>query len=266
MRHGAAAHGPRAGIGRTMAKGLVWATSLPTRLIPQSPVKEAIKLRLLAFQNHLPWRLQVNPGETAIQVGTPNPRTVGRFSRGVGAAGRVIIVEAEPGNAERLRQSLPGLPYPNVTIVNTAIFSSKGRMRLVLSPFKGDHKIAVDGILHDNDYRPENTYEQSVEVETDTLDGIVDSLGLRRVDFVSITINGAEIEALKGAERLLERRPLRIYVKAHARHADGTPINETIMAMLRARGFTVCRTRGEPAAGTNPQWTMRDGDVYGFKF
>jgi len=252
---------------RTVAKGFVWATAFPCRLIPQSPVKEAIKVRLLAFQNHLPWRLQVNPGETAVQIGTPNPRTVSRYSKAVGPRGRVVIVEAEPGNAERLRQALPALPYPNVTIVPKGAWREPGRMRLVLSPHKGDHKIPVDGIVHDNDFRPENTYEQSVEVDVDTLDNIVRAEGLERVDFVSITVNGAEIEVLKGCEELLKRRPLRVYVKAHARHADGgRPINEPIMAMLRARGFTVCRTAGEPAAGTNPEWRVREGDVYGFKF
>lgn len=260
------AHRGRSRLARTAARGFVWATSFPCRLLPQSRVKEAIKVRLLGFQNHLPWRLQINSGETAIQVGTPNPRTVFRYSKAAGPKGRVVIVEAEPSNVERLRQALPRLPHPNVTIVPKGAWSERGRLRLVLSPYNGDHKLPVPGIVHDNDYRPENTYERSVEIDVDTLDNIVHEARLERIDFISITVNGAEIEVLKGCGEVLARRPLRVYVKAHARHADGTPINQTIMTMLRARGFAVHRTAGEPAVGTNLDWTVREGDVYAFKF
>ncbi len=265
MGLGATAGAAGSRLARHAAKTLVWAVSIPCALLPESPVKEAIRIRLLHFQNNVPWRLQVGRGETAIQVGTPNPRTVRRYSKRVGATGRVVVVEAEPGNAERLRRALAGMPHPNVTIVQKGAWSEQGRLRLVLSPHHGDNKIPVPGIAHDNDYRPENTYERSVEIEVDTLDNIVRSEGLDRVDYVSITVNGAEIEVLKGCEALLTRRPLRCFVKAHARQSDGRPINEAIMAMLRARGFTVHRTAGEPAAGTNPDWTVREGDVYAFK-
>ena len=256
---------PRFGVAHTMARSLVWALSIPCRHLPQSALKERIKVATLRVQNHLPWRLQVNGGETAIQVGTPNPRTVARYSKSVGPGGRVVVVEAEPSNVERLRQALPTLPHPNVTVVHRGAWSEKGTLRLVLSPYKGDHKFPVAGIVHDNDYRPENTYEESVEVDVDTIDNIVHAHGLERVDFVSITVNGAEIEVLKGCEEILGRRPMRIYVKAHARHATGAPISESIMAMLRARGFTVIRTVGERAVGTHPEWTVREGDVYGYK-
>ncbi len=242
----------------------MWAAAFPCRFLPESRVKEAIKLAMLRVQNHVPWRLQVASGQTAIQVGTPNPRTMNRYSKSVGPRGRVLIVEAEPDNVERLRRALPGLPHPNVTIVAKGAWSAPGRLRLVLSPHKADHKFPVPGIAHDNDHRPENTYERSVEVEVDTLDNIVRAAGLEHVDFVSVTVNGAEIEVLKGCEEILKRRPLKLFVKAHARQADGTPINEAVMAMLRARGFTVCRTAGEPAVGTSPDWRVREGDVYAF--
>lgn len=261
----AGARSPRSGVAHTIARSLVWALSIPCRHIPQSALKERIKVAMLRVQNHLPWRLQVNRGETAMQIGTPNPRTVSRYSKSVGPTGRVVIVEAEPGNVERLRKALPTLPHRNVAIVHRGAWSEKGTLRLVLSPYKGDHKFPVSGIVHDNDYRPENTYDESVEVDVDTVDNIARAHGLERVDFVSITVNGAEIEVLKGCDEILGRRPMRIYVKAHARHATGSPINETIMAMLRARGFTVMRTAGERAVGTNPEWTVREGDVYGYK-
>jgi FkbM family methyltransferase len=256
--------------GRRLVRGvirkIVRGAAVPFRYLPESPAKEAIKVALLKIDNNLPYALHVNAGETAIQVGTPNPRTMIEYSRAVGARGRVIIIEAEPDNVERLRRAFPALPYRNVTIVAKGAWSAKGRLPLLLSPHSGDHKFAVPGISHDNDYRPENTYERSIDVQVDTLDSIVRAEGLARVDFVSITVNGAEMEVLKGADEVLARRGLRLWVKGHPRQADGRPINEAIIALLSARGFTAHRTAGEPAVGAHPRWRVREGDVYAFKF
>ena len=255
--------------GRRVARGVtrrvVRGVARPLRYLPESSVKEAIRVALLKVDNSLPYALHVNPGDTAIQVGTPNVRTMYEYSAAVGRHGRAVIIEAEPSNVERLRAAVASLPHPNVRIVAKGAWRTKGRLALSLSPHRGDHKFAVPGIRHDNDDRPGNTYERSVEVDVDTLDAIIGDEGLDRVDFVNITVNGAELEVLKGAEELLRRRPLRLWIKGHARQADGRPINEALIAMLTARGFTARRTAGEPAIGAKPEWRMREGDVYAYK-
>jgi hypothetical protein len=133
------------------------------------------------------------------------------------------------------------------------------------SPHPEDHKIAAEGIIHDNDFRPENTYEDQVAIPVDTIDNIMAEAGLDHVDYLDVKVNGAELEVLKGSERALRSPSIRVFAKAHARYEDGTPINRDILAFLADHGLEAIVTRGEPAVGTNPNWTVRDGDVFGYR-
>ena len=48
------------------------------------------------------------------------------------------------------------------------------------------------------------------------------------IDYLSVTVNGAELEVLKGAEALLRSAPshARIYAKGHALDNAGEPIHQ----------------------------------------
>jgi hypothetical protein len=72
-----------------------------------------------------------------------------------------------------------------------------------------------------------------------SLDDVVAELGLAKVDAVSITINGAEPDALAGAFRLLrEMRPIRI-VAAGWYQRNGTTVGTLASSILRAAGLRV---------------------------
>jgi len=44
-------------------------------------------------------------------------------------------------------------------------------------------------------------------VTADKIDNILDSIGISKIDFVRIQVNGAEIEVLKGMSKTLENYP-----------------------------------------------------------
>jgi len=57
-------------------------------------------------------------------------------------------------------------------------------------------------------------------VKTETLDGLVSRLGLRRVDFLKMDVEGAEVEILRKGRRTLERTR-KIAVAAYHRWRGG---------------------------------------------
>jgi FkbM family methyltransferase len=75
------------------------------------------------------------------------------------------------------------------------------------------------------------SFEEALEidVETDTLDNIVDEAGLDTVDFVKIDVEGAEGLVVKGAERTLR--------KARALLIEIWPENTWIISYLQALGY-----------------------------
>lgn len=240
----------------------------PIRYIPFPKLKHKLCLVVLGKQNSLPLYLGVARGNTAVQVGTPNTRTLNRLSRLVGQNGSVVIVEAEPSNAARLRAEVLKRAIDNVHVVSKGAWSSKGNITLNKSDeFDGDHKIEVPNVCMDNDFRTE--YEGKVEIEVDTVDNILSGLDLAEINYLSITVNGAEHEVLKGSvETLRQSSNIRVFSKGHARQGDantGEPINVPISNLLEELGYSVTVTRGEKSTADIDSWKYRDGDVFGWK-
>ena len=125
----------------------------PARFLPEGRLKNAVRLRLLTFQNSCPKFLMANRGDIAIQVGTPKPSTMRQLSRYAGRRGRVVIIEADPGNAATLMGAMRSLRHQNVRIIPKGAWSSRTRLTLSRSPDPAAHKIAVAGI---NCYVPED--------------------------------------------------------------------------------------------------------------
>ena len=79
-----------------------------------------------------------------------------------------------------------------------------------------------------------------VEVEVDTLDNILGELGIKKVDFIKMNIEGAEVEVLKGMEEVL-KNDVRLAIAAH-HSVNGKPTDETIELQLKQRGFEIYAT------------------------
>ena len=238
------------------------------RFIPVSKLKHKMCLWILRHRNSLPLYLVVYPGDTAVQVGTPNLITVKRFSRLVGKKGCVVIVEADPGNADKLKKGIEQSNITNVSIVGKGAWSSKTTLLFHKSDdFDGDHKLDVPGICIDNDYR--TNYEEQIEIEVDTVDNILHGLEVTDVNYLSITVNGAEEEVLKGCLGLVkDAKNLKIFSKGHARIGDpeaGEPINVPITKYLRENGLMTMLTCGEKSTAGIEEWKVRDGDVFAWK-
>jgi FkbM family methyltransferase len=218
-----------------------------------------------SLRNSLPAFIMVNRDDRVIQVGSANVSTMRNYSKCVGPDGCVMIIEPEPENVSKLRLAMENLKYRNVIIVPKGAWYKKATVQLSLSPNKGDHKIEVPGIRMDNDFRPENTYEKKVEIEVDTIDEILREYGLKNIHFMNVTVNGAELEVLKGSQEVLKNKCLRLWVKGHALLESGDPLNKLVAPFLDEHGFSTCITARQPAVGNNPEWQTRAGDVYAYR-
>lgn len=234
-------------------------------LIGEGNFKQRIRLVCFRIRNSLPACLMVNKGDTVVQVGTPNAQTMQHYCDLVGADGRLVIIEAEPGNIATLQKASKKLRHQNVTIVPKGAWSQRSTVLLSLGSHKGDHKVEIAGVSMDNDFKPENTYEQEVTIEVDTVDALLKELSIDAVDYLNVTVNGAELEVLKGCSRVLNSPGIRVWVKGHAKLADGTALNAPIQQLLRENGLSTHLTAKQPSVGSNLNWLLRDGDVYGYR-
>jgi len=239
-------------------------------LTPGARTRNRLRARMLRIRAHLPAELWVEPGETVVQVGTPHPRTVERMLRAVGHAGRVVVIEAVPGNIAALEEAMARrtTDKPRLLLINKAANSSTGAVTMQLSStHPGDSVIAELETRMDNSDRVGADFSASQVVPGDTLDNILASVGVGSPDVILITVNGAEYRVLQGATRVLGTMGMdaRIFAKAHARTPDGGTIRTDIVRLLDAQGFETSPTRRSRSVSTDPNWRFREGDVFAYR-
>jgi FkbM family methyltransferase len=135
----------------------------------------------------------VQPGQTVIDCGA-NIGTFTDFALERGAS-QVIAIEPEPRNVECLRRTFAAeISAGRVVIVPKAVWKQTETLTFLL----GQNHATGSVVRQDGE-------GGKISVQADTLDNIVRDLGLSRVDYIKMDIEGAERQALLGAQGILKR-------------------------------------------------------------
>jgi len=134
------------------------------------------------------------PGAIVVDVGA-NIGIYSEFlSRCVGPTGLVHSFEPSPDNFKRLSSALRGLS--NVQLTQAAVGERSGECRLYVSD-----KLNVDHRA----YKTDGDSRRTVAIEMVALDDYFKSG--QRVDLIKMDIQGYELHALRGAQRVLQENP-----------------------------------------------------------
>jgi FkbM family methyltransferase len=132
---------------------------------------------------------------------------VGFFVRSALAQGasKVIAVEPDPNSVECLRRNFPEeLEAGQLVIVEAGAWSSRGEMTLSLGSDPGWNSMTESG-----------GSGREITVPVLPIDDIVAELGLSKVDFIKMDIEGAEKEALRGAVDVLKTHRPRVMIDTY---------------------------------------------------
>lgn len=154
----------------------------------------------------------LRPGMVFYDLGA----NIGLFSllaaRIVGENGRVFSFEPDAEVAARLRRNIGRNNFANVTVVEAGLWSSSGNVQFVAadssSPDRGTGRF-IDG------ESPNSTPARCV-----SLDDFI--AGAPPPDAIKCDIEGAEIEALRGAEKLLRAGRPWVLCETHSESNDRT--------------------------------------------
>lgn len=121
-----------------------------------------------------------------------------------GSAERVVAIEPLPLNFLSLQANVELNNYKKqVVLVNSAIGKVKGKARMYI-PLLGIHQLGLEAAYIAHDVRKEEC-KQSLIVPMNTLDGIIEDLGIQRVDFMKIDIEGHVMNSLPGMLNTLKK-------------------------------------------------------------
>jgi FkbM family methyltransferase len=120
-------------------------------------------------------------------------------SKRVGWDGRVVAVEPSPRECERLEKHLRLNRCSNTELVPCALGEDPGETDLYLVDGRQDWC---------NSLRPPAVDEpvRTVRVSVRRLDDVLAELGVSKVDFIKLDVEGAELSVLYGAMKLLQRK------------------------------------------------------------
>lgn len=179
-------------------------------------------------------RRLLEPGMTFVDVGA----NVGLYTvvagRRVGPEGRVVAVEADAGNRGWLARNVRANGLPNVEILPFAAGAEHRRRRFQLRRDGGHHGFYGHPV--------EETVEE-IEVEERPLDELVEG----PVELVKLDVEGGELEALRGMERILAHNPrIRVLLEwsPPLLQAAGLEVEAT-PRWLAGRGFELLRVDEE---------------------
>lgn len=162
----------------------------------------------------------VRAGDTVLDCGA-NVGTFARFALRAGA-GKVVAIEPSPQNLECLRRNFKQeIADGRVVLVEKGVWDAESVLTLKVDP----NNRAADSVVID---RP--TATETIDVPLTTIDRMTEDLGLKRVDFIKMDIEGAETNALRGAAAVIKRDQPRLSIAAYHRPTDPVEIPRIVRA------------------------------------
>ncbi len=141
--------------------------------------------------------------------------------------GHLYAIEADRDCHALLERNLRHNGIENATALHCALWNEATQLEL-------ESGYAQANTLVSEVHKGETTQK----VDTITIDGVVERFGLHRVDMLSLTLNGAEVEALEGAQRTLSDLRPRIRLAGWYKRGDSF-IWQLTKVQLEAHGYDV---------------------------
>lgn len=155
----------------------------------EQPVQEAIVS--LVKRGNVCYDIGANLGFVSVLLG-----------RLVGETGKVYAFEPVPRNASIIERNAKHNRLANIEVSRIALSSTDGTADLLLAQHAGGAVLKSVGV-------PPPDLAGSMAVETAALDTLVERQRLRAPDFIKLDVEGAEMDVLRGMERVLRKwRPV----------------------------------------------------------
>ncbi len=168
------------------------------------------------------WRSQIKPDMTVIDVGANVGVYTFTAAKRVGKMGKVFAVEPFSGCVECLQETCKVNNFDWVTVCEGAAGDREKTVKLSLRSSSELNEIITDESL-EGDYQEVNSF---------TLDSLIDKHNLNRVDWLKIDAEGQEIPVLLGSKEILAKfKPGILYENIAGSHGSNIPVAEFLLSI-----------------------------------
>lgn len=146
---------------------------------------------------------KLKKGDVVIDCGAYRGEFALYAAKAVGDTGIIVAFEPDSINYKKLTDNLKLNNLSNIITVNKGIWSENTILK-----FSNEH-LGVSSFLVDD-----NT-KSTIDVAVVSLDNELEERGIKKVDFIKMDIEGAEIEAVKGAKKILKNNDINLAIASY---------------------------------------------------
>jgi FkbM family methyltransferase len=177
------------------------------------PIKKEEIINMTIREDDIIEHFTPKQGDIVIDIGA----NIGRYtiisSKRVGTKGKVVAIEAHPGNFEILNRNIKLNQLTNIIPLNYAAYSKETKIKLYVPDEESGYTIYHTLM--------ERTGKKFVEVNANTLDYLLQLNEIRQeeVNWIKIDVEGAELEVLKGATNVLSKsKDIALLIEVHGQN------------------------------------------------
>ena len=180
-------------------------------------------------------------GDIVVDVGAHMGKYTIIASKQVGANGKVIAIEAHPGNYDMLNHNIKLNGLTNVIPLNYAVYSKETKIKLFLpdeeSGYTMHHSVMFNYLSSKYPLQGKDN-EKFIEVNANTLDNLLQKNGISQVNWIKIDVEGAEFEVLKGSANILSTsKDINLLIEIH--NPGDTNHYKQIIDFLKSYNFKI---------------------------
>jgi len=144
-------------------------------------------------------------------------------AKAVGESGKVIVFEPDTENCKKLQENITLNNLENVIVINKALWNKHARLK-----FNDKHTAGASFFFNASPY--------TREIEAVSLDETLKELGISKVDFIKMDVEGSEIHALEGAEHTLKTNDVHLAIASY-HIMNGEETSCAVEDILRKFGY-----------------------------
>ena len=193
------------------------------------------------------WKSMIKKGDTVIQGGADmgwkqsqlSASNVFKIAKLIGEDGMLYVIESDKENYQLLKKYIKDRAIKNIIPINNAIWDESKVLKFKKGKRSNDSQLIE--YVDSKNVKVNNYWEDEYDVQTITLDSLIKSYNFKKIDFICLTINGAEYEALLGCTLIIKKYNPNFYIAAN--HQDvrpmvnGIPYQDVIIEVLNRHKY-----------------------------
>lgn len=165
----------------------------------------------------------LRPGDIIIDAGGYEGTFAVYAAKAVGENGKVIVFEPDTENCRKLQMNIELNELKNVTIVNKALWDEDRELK-----FNNKHTAGASFFF--------NASQHAKKISAVSIDNELGRLGVNKIDFIKMDIEGSEIKAIEGAKRILATNNVNLAVASY-HIINGEETSATVENILIKFGY-----------------------------